>query len=79
MKRSRESGRHLLSTYLLEQNKSIAYSEDNPPLQLMYENVSDMEEFRLIKEMAIEGKSHLEMATTRGISVDACKKACAES
>lgn len=79
MKRSKESGRHLLSTYLLEQNKSIAYSEDKLPLQLMYENVSDMEEFRLIKEMAIEGKSHLEMATTRGISVDACKKACAES
>lgn len=71
MKRSRESARQILSSYLIE---SIAFSEDKLSLQLMYENVSHTEEFKLIKEMAIDGRSHLEMANARGISVSACKK-----
>lgn len=72
MKRSRESARQLLS--LMEQDESVTYSEDRLPLQLIYEDIADSEEFKLLVEMAIEGKSHLEMATARGISVDACKK-----
>ena len=72
MKRSRESARQLLS--LMGQDESVAYSEDRLPLQLIYEDISDSEEFKLLVEMAIEGKSHLEMATARGISVDTCKK-----
>ena len=72
MKRSRESARQLLS--LMEQDESVTYSEDKLPLQLMYADIADSEEFKLLIEMAIEGKSHLEMATARGISVDACKK-----
>ena len=36
--------------------------------------MSDLEEFQLLKEMAVDGKSHLEMAQARGISVNACKK-----
>ena len=72
MKRSRESARQLLS--LMEQDESVTYSEDRLSLQLMYEDVSDSKEFKLLVEMAIEGRSHLEMATARGISVDACKK-----
>lgn len=74
IKRSRDHARQILSTYLIEQNVSIAYSEDKLSLDLMYENISDLEEFKLIKEMAIDGRSHLEMATARGISVNACKK-----
>ena len=72
MKRSRESARQLLSQ--MEQDASVTYSEDRLPLQLMYEDISDTEDFKFLVEMAIEGKSHLEMATARGISVDACKK-----
>ena len=74
MKRNREKARQILSLYLLDQSEHTAYSEDRLSLQLMYEDVSNSEDFKLIKEMAIEGKSHLEMATARGISVDACKK-----
>ena len=74
MKRSRESARQLLSNYLITQNECIAFSEDKLSLQLMYEDISNTEEFKLIKEMAIDGRSHLEMANARGISVNACKK-----
>ena len=74
MKRSRENARQILSTCLIAQNEPVAYSEDKLPLRLMYEDVADLEEFKLIKEMVIDGKSHLEMANARGISVNACKK-----
>ena len=74
MKRGRESARQLLSNYLITQSESIAFSEDKLSLQLMYEDISHTDEFKLIKEMVIDGKSHLEMAKARGISVSACKK-----
>ena len=74
MKRTRESARQLLSNYLITQNECIAFAEDKLSLQLMYEDISHTEEFKLIKEMAIDGRSHLEMANARGISVSACKK-----
>ncbi len=72
MKRSRESMQQLLAR--VEQNAPAAYSEDRLPLDLMYEDLSTREEFKLLVEMAIDGKSYLEMANARGISVDACKK-----
>ena len=72
MKRSREHTQMLLS--LVEQDESVTYSEDRLPLHLMYEDISDTDDFKLLVEMAIDGRSHLEMATARGISVDACKK-----
>ena len=74
MKRSRDHARQILSAYLIEQNEPAVYSEDKLSLQVMYGDVSHTEEFKLIAEMAIDGKSHLEMAEARGISVSACKK-----
>lgn len=74
MKRNREHARQILSIYLIDQKERIAFSEDKLSLQVMYEDISDLEEFMLIKEMAIDGRSHLEMANARGISVSACKK-----
>lgn len=74
MKRNRENAQQILSNYLITHKEYIAFSEDKVSLEVQYKNVSNMEEFKLIKEMAIDGKSHLEMATARGISVSACKK-----
>lgn len=74
MKRSRESGQQLLSRYLALQTEAVAFSEDKVRLEVMYEDVADLEEFKLVKEMAVDGRSHLEMARSRGISVAACKK-----
>ena len=74
MIRSRESSQRLLSKYLSMQMDTMAFSEDKVSFEVMYQNISDTEEFKLIKEMAIDGKSHLEMAQARGITVTACKK-----
>ena len=74
LKRNRESARQLLSGYLTLQKVDAAFSEDKPCVQVMYGDVSHLEEFKLLKEMAIDGRSHLEMANARGISVNTCKK-----
>lgn len=73
MKRSRDKANVLLTQYLAA-NSSVAFSEDRISLEVTYENVARSEEFQLIKEMAVDGRSHLEMAQSRGISVAACKK-----
>ena len=74
MKRSRENARQILSSYLIAHNEHATFSENKLSLQVMYADIAHTEEFKLIKEMAIDGKSHLEMAETRGITVSACKK-----
>lgn len=74
MKRSRDKANVLLTQYLAAHSSSVAFSEDRISLEVAYENVAQSEEFQLIREMAVEGKSHLEMAQARGISVAACKK-----
>lgn len=74
IKRNTEHTLQLLSAYLLEKEECAAFSEDRLSLQLMYGNVADSEEFKLLKEMVIDKKSHLEMAKARGITVSACKK-----
>ena len=74
MRRSRDRANVLLAQYLAAHSNSDAFSEDRISLEVTYENVAHSEEFQLIKEMAVEGKSHLEMAQSRGISVAACKK-----
>ena len=74
IKRSRDNANRLLAEYLATQSKELSISEDRISLEILYENVADLEEFKLIKEMAVEGKSHLEMAQERGITLNACKK-----
>lgn len=72
--RTREHTQQLLSKYLLQKNDAPGFSEDKVNLDIMYNDIVDTEEFKLLKEMAIDGKSHLEMAKARGITVAACKK-----
>jgi len=71
---NRATAKRIVEKYLLTQIKDISISEDQLDLSILYENVADTEEFKLLAELAIEGRSHLEMASSRGISVSACKK-----
>lgn len=74
IKRNRDHTALLMNLYLEAYGDSVTYSEDPVNLELQYGDVSHSEEFRLIREMAVEGKTHLEMAHDRGITVAACKK-----
>lgn len=74
MKRSRDNANVLLTQYLAAHGNGITFNEDRISLEITYADIAQSEEFRLIKEMAVEGKTHLEMAQARGITVVACKK-----
>lgn len=74
MRSSRANARRIVERYLLAHVTEMTFSEDRVDLNVMYANIADMEEFQLLREMAIEGRSHEEMARARGISINACKK-----
>lgn len=74
MKRSRTNAKRILETYMMTQLREYSIIEDRVNLNVLYENVADLEEFKLLSEMAIEGRSHEEMARSRNISISACKK-----
>ena len=71
---NRATAKRILEMYLLVEAGQTAFSDDRLSIEVTYENVADTEEFQLLKELAIEGKSHEEMAAARGITVSACKK-----
>lgn len=74
MLRSRATAKKIVEQYLIGQVSEFTVSEDRISLNILYENVADTEEFKLLSEMAILGLSHAEMAASRGISINACKK-----
>ena len=74
MIRNKAIANRILSEYIASQTQEYSESADRIRFEILYENICEMEEFQLIKEMAVDGLSHLEMAEKRGISVAACKK-----
>lgn len=74
MMSSRATAKKIVEQYLMAQLKESTVAEDRIDISLLYANVANLEEFKLLSEMAVEGKSHEEMAKKRGISINACKK-----
>lgn len=74
MIRSMDTDHRLLSNYLKTQPQRVCYTENGVRLELAYGNISELEEFKLIKEFSVEQKSCLEIARSRGITLNACKK-----
>lgn len=72
--RNRSNAKRILMDYFASNVNDISIRNDQINLDILYDDVSDTEEFKLLKEMALEGKSHLEMARNRGITVAACRK-----
>ena len=64
----------LIVDYLSVNGTEIAVSIDLPDLKLKYGKLAETEEFQLIYDMAVLGKTHEEMAAERNISVNTCKK-----
>lgn len=74
IKRSRVAAIHILEQYLMTQTNEVSFNDNNPSVEITYQNVAHLEEFKILKELAIEGKSYMEMAAERGITVSACRK-----
>lgn len=71
---SQASAKNLIETYQLLYSHELEHAEDHPSLELLYGNTKNSEDLTLLIEMAIEGRTHAEMAAKRGISINACKK-----
>lgn len=52
----------------------MGHATDQLDVDLLYSNVADTPEFKLIKAIALDGKSMLELSQELGISIDATKK-----
>ena len=74
IKHNRANAQRILTQYLELQIDESAYSKDKLKLATLYSDIANTEEFKLLKEFALDGRSHLEMAKSRGITVVACKK-----
>ena len=73
-KRKQDTTSHLFANYVAANCREISVTEDRISLEILYGSVADTEDFRLIKEMAVDGRSQLEIAMSRGITLTACKK-----
>ncbi len=73
-RRNQSTAVRILSEYAAINAAEKAVSNDEIDLETLYGNVAKTEEFKLLKEAALEELSHLEMAEKRGITVEACKK-----
>ena len=74
MKRHRSTVDRVLREYVASQITDIIVSENNIKTEILFNDIADTEEFQLLKELALDGLSYLEMAQKRGISVVACRK-----
>lgn len=72
--RHQNIAKRILTDYFASNVKDISVANDNVGLELLYDDIADLEEFKLLKEMAIDGMSYLEMAEKRGINIAACRK-----
>ena len=74
IRRERTAALALVERYACSQPSKVTATEDGLRLELQYGDLARTEEFRLLVELAVEGRSHAQMAYDRGITVSACKK-----
>lgn len=60
--------------YLLPRAEELTRAEDPTDLGLLYGSLAETEEFRLLTEMVIEGRSYRELAASRRITEETCRK-----
>ena len=72
--RNQNISRRILLDYFASNINDITVTNNRVGLEILYEDVADLEEFKMVKAMALEGKSYLEMSQELGISMAACRK-----
>lgn len=73
-RKSQNSANQLLQAYLAVNRITDTEAESQLPFEMLYQDLAETEELKLIREMAVDGCSYLEMAERRGISMEACRK-----
>lgn len=71
MHRQQKSAGEALTQYL---SSKYTVNEDIENIDLLYGPLAETDDFVMLKEMVLEGRSHLEMAAKRGITIEASRK-----
>lgn len=74
MKRRQKVARGVVSSYMGDQIDMLPGPCMQTSPELLYADLADTQEFRLMCAIALDGKSMIELADEMGISVSACKK-----
>lgn len=72
MLKSQAAANRAMASYAMNNIEEMI--PDQIQVDLLYNDIADTEEFRIMKEMTISGRGYPELAKERGISVEACRK-----
>lgn len=72
--RKQQTAQRILAEYCAMHGVEITTIRDYLDVSTLYGDLAQSEDFILLKEMAVDGKSCLQMAKSRNISLDTCRK-----
>lgn len=74
IRKNQSTAKRILGEYLQLQAQFLQSSNDSLDVNLLFHDIASLDEFQMVKEMALEGKTYLELSQERGISIEACRK-----
>ena len=72
--RKQQTAQRILADYCALHGIELATTHNQLDIKTLYADLAQSDDFILIKEMAIDGRSCLQMAESRGITLAACRK-----
>lgn len=72
--RKQNTAKRILAEYYEQQVQRLRESEDAIDFDVLYQNIADTEELRLIREVTLEGKSYQELSEEKGVAVPTLRK-----
>ena len=72
--RKQQTAQRILADYCALHGIELATTQNQLDIKTLYADLAQSDDFILIKEMAIDGRSCLQMAESRGITLAACRK-----
>lgn len=72
--RKQKLAQRVLAEHLASSKIDVTASHDHLNLEILYDDIAHTDDFKLLKEMALDGRSYQQMAESRGISQATCRK-----
>lgn len=74
IRKNQITAKRILGEYLQLQAQFLQSANDSLDVNLLFHDIAPLEEFQMVKEMALDGKTYLELSQELGISIEACRK-----
>lgn len=70
----RDAARRFADKLIEEHGKMVYDMEDEMDIDILYENIADLRDFKIFEDAIINGYTYLEISQKYNITVSACKK-----